>query len=71
MYTYLEESLYLAMRTRSKQNIFRDYLSFLDKLGELSEVEQALVGNIAHKFLKEIENTSMSKMYKIPVFLAT
>lgn len=70
MYTYLEESIYAAIRTRGDLNIFRDYISFLSKLGELSEEEKALIGTKANDFLKEIENTGMAKMYKMPVLLA-
>lgn len=70
MYTYLDESIYAAIRTRKDLNIFKDYISFLEKIGELSEEEQALLGTKAHEFLKEIENTSMTKMYKMPILLA-
>lgn len=70
MYTYLDESVYFAIRTKKDLNIFRDYLSFLDKIGELSENERELIGTKAHEFLREIENTGMTKMYKIPLLLA-
>jgi len=70
MYTYLEESVYAAIRTKKEQNIFGDYLSFLEKIGELSEDERTLIGTVAHEFLKEIENTRMTKMYKMPILLA-
>ena len=70
MYTYLAENIYLTLRTKKDTNIFRDYLSFLEKMGELSEAEQALLGTKAHEFLKMLENTAMTKMYKLPIFLA-
>jgi len=70
MFTYLDEGIYTAIRTKKYLNIFRDYISFLEKIGELSEEEKSLLGTKAHEFLKEIENTSMSKMYKMPILLA-
>ncbi|HHW00192.1 MAG TPA: DEAD/DEAH box helicase family protein [Clostridiaceae bacterium] len=70
MYTYMDEGIYIAIRTKKDLNIFKDYISFLEKIGELSEDEQALLRTKAHEFLKEIENTSMTKMYKIPILLA-
>jgi superfamily II DNA or RNA helicase/HKD family nuclease len=70
IYTYMDEGLYKTIRTRKELNIFRDYLSFLDKIGEASEEEKLLIGTKAHAFLREIENTSMTKMYKMPVLLA-
>lgn len=69
-YTYLDEGLYSAIRTKKDLNIFRDYISFLDKIGELSEDEKALKGTKAHEFHKVLENTRMTKMYKLPLLLA-
>lgn len=70
MYTYLDDSISLLIRSRKELNIFRDYLAFLDKIGEISDKGRALLDTKAHQFLKEIENTSMSKLYKMPVLLA-
>lgn len=70
MYTYLDEIIYSAINNKKDLNIFKDYISFLGKICELSEDEKALIGTKAHEFLKNIENTSMSKMYKLPIFLA-
>lgn len=70
MYTYIEQSIYSNLRTKKETNIFRDYLSFLARVGELFEEEQALLGTKAHEFLKVLENTAMTKMYKMPIFLA-
>ena len=70
MYTYMDESVYSAIRTKKDLNIFSDFFSFLDKIGELSEDEKELIGTKAHEFLMEIENTKMSKLYKMPLLLA-
>lgn len=69
-YTYMDEALIKAMRANSKLNIFKDYLAFLDKIGELTDDELKLKGTLAHDFLRVIENTSMSKTYKMPILLA-
>ncbi|HYE82310.1 MAG TPA: DEAD/DEAH box helicase family protein [Clostridia bacterium] len=70
MYTHLDKEIYSAICAKKELNIFRDYISFLNKIGELSIDEKALVGTKAHEFLKELENTSMSKLYKMPLLLA-
>ncbi len=70
MYTYLDEAIYSMIRTKKELNIFRDYISFLDKTGESSEDEKRLAGTKAHDFLKEMESTGMSKLYKMPLLLA-
>jgi hypothetical protein len=70
MYTYMDESLYVAMASKSKLNIFKDYISFLRSIGELSDDELLIVDSFAHAFLKEIENTAMTKTYKMPLLLA-
>lgn len=70
MYTYMDEAVYSTIRTKKDLNIFRDYISFLSKIDELSVDEKALVGTIAYEFLTKMENTSMSKLYKMPILLA-
>lgn len=69
MFTYMEDALYESMKKKSKLNIFKDYISFLNN-EELNKDEDSLLGTFAHDFIKFIENTSMSKTYKIPVILA-
>ena len=70
MFTYMDEDLYYNMKKKSKINIFKDYTKFLKDNNEISEMEYELIGTFAHDFIKFIENTSMSKTYKIPVILA-
>lgn len=69
-FTYLSDDLYLDMKKNNNSNIFKDYLSFLLKLGELSEEENSWYSSIGGDFIWMIENTSMSKTYKLPTFLA-
>ena len=70
MFTYMDDDLYINMKKKSKVNIFKDYTKFLNHNNEVNEKESSLVNTFAHDFIKFIENTSMSKTYKIPVFLA-
>ena len=70
MYTYIDEGMYRAMQGKKNMNIFMDYIAFLDKIGEILPDEQALIGTEAHKFLVKIENTGMTKTYKMPILLA-
>lgn len=70
MYTYMEEELYYSVSRKSDINIFRDYLSFLKKINELDDAEICLIGTKAHAFIRTIENTKMSKLYKMPILLA-
>lgn len=70
MYTYLEDHISSLIRSKKELNIFRDYLAFLERIGEISDEGRVLLGTKAHLFIREIENTSMSKLYKMPVLLA-
>ena len=56
------------MKKKPKLNIFKDYTKFLSDNDELNNND--IVDTFAHEFIKFIENTSMSKTYKIPVLLS-
>lgn len=67
----IDDEVYSAIKkTKSSLNPFNDYLGFLNENNELSKDEEELLNTKAHEFIKMIETTSMSKSYKIPVFLA-
>ncbi len=57
---------YLKRKYKSQ----RGYLRFLASIDELNEVEESWFGTIVEDFLIELENTSMSKSYKIPTLLS-
>ena len=63
----MDEDLYSNLKKKSKLNIFRDYISFLNKI---NECESNLKDSLGYEFIKFIETTSMSKTYKLPVLLA-
>lgn len=69
-YNNIGDEIYSAIKkTKSSLNPFNDYLGFLQEIKELSKSEEMLINTKAHEFIKMIETTSMSKSYKIPVFL--
>lgn len=70
MFTYIDNEVYMNMKKKSKFNIFKRYIEFLNKNDELEKEERNLIGTIAEEFINMIENTSMSKTYKMPVLLA-
>ncbi len=52
-----------------KLNPFKDYLAFLNDLGDLTD-EEKIFSCIGREFLNTLENTSMTKSYKMPILLA-
>ena len=54
----------------SKENPFRQYLSFLQELNELTELEKEVYSGIGREFLQLIETTDMQKAYKMPILYA-
>ena len=70
LFTYMDDDIYEAAITHSKDNPFKRYLEFLNDLGELSQIEEEFYKGIGREFISLIENTNMSKVYKMPVFMA-
>lgn len=69
MFTYMDSDLYYNIKKKSKINIFKDYLSFLDKVDELTIEELNLKNTLGAEFINLIETTSMSKTPKMPLIL--
>lgn len=53
-----------------KDNPFKRYMEFLKELNELSVEEEIVFQGIGREFISLIENTNMSKVYKMPVLMA-
>ena len=70
LFLKMDDYIYDAMRKNSKLNLFRDYLTFLSDNSELKGQENTLISTKAHEFLNTLETTSMTKSYKMPIFLA-
>lgn len=70
LFTYMEDDIYQMAVTHSKDNPFKQYLDYLEKLDELTEEEHMVYKSAGREFLNLIETTSMSKVYKMPVLMA-
>lgn len=70
LYVHLDESVYQTIRSKKELNPFRNYLNFLNSIGQTTADEKELLGTLGHAFLRNIENTAMTKTYKMPVLLA-
>ena len=70
LFTYMDDNIYETAITHSKDNPFKRYLEFLNDLGELSQIEVEFYKGIGREFISLLENTNMSKIYKMPVLMA-
>ncbi|MCI8356097.1 MAG: DEAD/DEAH box helicase family protein [Lachnospiraceae bacterium] len=70
LFTYMDDEVYQLAITHSKDNPFRRYLEYLNGLDELTMDEKVLCRGIGREFINLIENTNMSKVYKMPVLMA-
>src|SRR5699024_9227421 len=70
LFTYMDDDIYRVAIAHSKDNHFMRYLDFRNELGELTEEENLLYSGIGREFINLIENTNMSKVYKMPVLMA-
>ena len=70
LFTYMDDNIYESAITHSKDNPFKRYLEFLNDLGELSQIEEEFYKGIGREFISLLENTNMSKVYKMPVLMA-
>lgn len=70
LFTYMEDDIYQMAISHSKDNPFKRYLEYLKELQELTRDEEVLYHGIGREFISLIENTNMSKVYKMPVLMA-
>ncbi len=70
LFTYMEDDVYQKAVTHSKENPFKIYLDFKNGINELSDDEKEIYHGIGNEFINLTENTSMSKVYKMPVLMA-
>ena len=67
-FKYMDDDLYLEMKKKAKINVFKDYIGFLKE--QESDDCFDLKDPYALSFIKMIENTSMNKLYKLPILKA-
>lgn len=70
LFTYMDSNVYDLMTRNSKENVFRDYLTFLGSVDDISENQKEIRKTIGKEFLILLEQTGMSKVYKMPVLMA-
>ena len=67
LFTYMDEEIYNVCLSNAKENPFRDYLGYLASNGCLTAEEETIHNSVAGDFLIELERTSMTRSYKMPV----
>ena len=70
LFTYMDDDIYQMAITHAKENPFKRYLEYLKDLRELTSEEETFCQGIGREFISVIENTNMSKVYKMPVLKA-
>ena len=70
LFTYMDDEVYQMVITHSKDNPFKRYMDFLKEWKELNQEEELFYQGIGREFISLLENTSMSKVYKMPVLMA-
>ena len=70
LFENMTAAIYEQCIKHPQESPFKHYWLYLAELGELLPAEQVLQGTLAEDFLREITNTPMTKVYKMPVLLA-
>ena len=70
LFTEMDDEIYQLSLKNSKSNVFKGYLDYLSRLGELDDEEKVFCNGIGKDFISLIENTNMTKVYKMPVLMA-
>ena len=70
LFTYMDDDVYQKAIARSSENPFKKYLEYLSELNELTDEQKIFCQGIGKEFIKLLENTNMTKVYKMPVLMA-
>ena len=70
LFTYMDDDIYQMAITHSNENPFKKYLEYLNELNELTDEQKNFCQGIGKEFIKLMENTNMTKVYKMPVLMA-
>lgn len=68
-FTYMDDEVYQMAMAHAKDNPFKRYLEYLKDLAELTSEEELYQG-LGREFINLMENTNMTKVYKMPVLMA-
>ena len=66
----MDDDVYQMAVTHSNENPFKKYLNYLEELDELTDEQKRFSQGIGKDFINLLENTNMSKVYKMPVLMA-
>ena len=67
LFNGMDNDVYRLAVKHAKENPFNDYSSFLREINELTPAEEEIYSGFAGDFLKMLETTVMTKVYKMPV----
>lgn len=71
LFTYMDADVYSLCLSKAGTNLFRDYLAYKKRRGWLTSEEEKIAADPAGSgFLRVIAQTSMSKVYKMPILAA-
>ncbi len=70
LFTYMDDDVYQSAVGNSKENPFKRYLEYRKQLDEITEDQELIYDSIGREFISLIENTNMTKVYKMPVLMA-
>ena len=70
LFIYMDYEIYKNIKSKSNLNPFNNYLTFLKEQSKLNESQERIMNTRAFDFINMIETTSMTKTYKMPIFLA-
>lgn len=70
LFSMMDPEKWKLFRLDPKVNPFKDYIGYLRKIRDLDTDRSELLGEDALAFIRMVENTSMSRMYKIPLLLS-
>lgn len=70
LFTYMDDDVYQSAVGNSKENPFKRYLEYRKQLDEITEDQEPIYDSIGREFINLIENTNMTKVYKMPVLIA-
>ena len=70
LFTYMDDDIYQLVIRNSKENPFKFYQDYLYEMGDLPVDYEQIYNGIGKEFIQLIENTDMSKVYKMPVLMA-
>ena len=69
LFTYMDDDVYQMAVTHSNENPFKKYLNYLEELDELTDEQKKFSQGMGKDFINLLENTNMSKVYKMPVLM--